>query len=183
MKLVFKTMKEKDETISDKKLKIDIGTPEKDPNKVTLDLGNGKIFTFSPKREEGKVNNNNITVGDFPCNECGSKFETKRKLYNHKRSHDTTENLCNSCGKGFAGKRTLESHKRTHLKFKCEKCKKVVTWSYKDRHSRICNPEKTYPCKICHGHFDSPFSLKQHKWKVHVIERKCSKCTKEQILS
>lgn len=85
---------------------------------------------------------------EFSCSTCGDSFDTKSKLYVHKRTHKAqlcgicgewvtqgftrhVENhskvkkykcVAEGCGKGFHSRQLLKLHRRTHLKLRRHPC-------------------------------------------------------------
>ena len=57
--------------------------------------------------------------GNFRCRKCGDKFETLRKLQEHKDEGCSTDNFkCDECEKSFNNEKKFKDHKeKKHVKF------------------------------------------------------------------
>ncbi|XP_042240238.1 oocyte zinc finger protein XlCOF6-like [Homarus americanus] len=124
----------------------------------------------------------------FSCDECDKKFKSKAGLYNHKKTHQPSEerytHCCEVCGKRFTQKANLESHLRLHTgnrPFSCEFCGKSFSQrGNMEEHRRIHTGEKPFVCDMCGISYSRQGQLAMHRRK-HSGEKphKCQYCKKE----
>lgn len=102
------------------------------------------------------------------CDECGAKFETKSKLYQHELIHTgETPHKCDVCGAKFSVKSNLNRHALVHSAikpYKCDECgvafvKKCTLSNHSVIHSGI----KPHKCDECGATFSRLYHLnRQH---------------------
>lgn len=88
-------------------------------------------------------------TGTFFCNLCNMKFDTKRKMVIHRKSHNRRylpkPSICEICGKEFTSTQVLKNHLRIHFDerpFKCDICgatfkQKVSLRNHHRTHSNV----------------------------------------------
>ena len=68
----------------------------------------------------------------FQCDQCDVKFNTKRLLQNHMRTHSGEKFLCHECPQTFINKENYERHLATHGEKKVGYTSEGSNW-YKSR--------------------------------------------------
>ena len=77
-------------------------------------------------------------TGDFSCDTCPKKFTRLQSLREHvSKVHSTNRFSCKICDKGFSLKTRLKQHEDIHKpKISCHHCKKDI--KNFDKHVKIC---------------------------------------------
>ncbi|XP_059047314.1 zinc finger protein 239-like isoform X1 [Achroia grisella] len=148
------------------------------------------------ENNDNRVSNNE---NQFPCSDCGQKFDTQNIFNQHIAKHNHIKSKmylnCDICDFRDIAKISLERHimkvHPTNLYFVCEYCNEsfkskncledhVLTCSRKFRekvHSRTHSGEKPNECTICHSRYSQKGSLKVHL-RTHSGEKpyECTIC-------
>lgn len=99
-------------------------------------------------RNDGDKN----TDKSFQCNDCGQTFDSRKKIYRHKRIHAGVSYPCNFCEKVFNDPDYRRNHEVTHktMNFECPYCGKLFkNYSSSVRHTRrICQFIPSDPSQI-----------------------------------
>ena len=119
--------------------------------KVTVFLDDDvSMIEDSPKNGKNQAENIKTGPKQFECKFCGKKYTREVSWKEHvKRIHE---------GKVF-------SCQQYSLSEKCDKS--FMTKPSLQLHIKKVHERKNYHCKICRKAFSWPFSLKQHKKRVH----------------
>ncbi|XP_014679302.1 PREDICTED: zinc finger protein 585B-like [Priapulus caudatus] len=117
------------------------------------------------------------------CEVCGTQFNSRSNLNQHRLLHGQKNFVCDECGKKFHRKDALKDHSMVHsaeCKFQCVECGKMV----KSRHSlimhmRLHEEEKQYSCDVCGKFFSQKGNMLKHR-NTHIdgIKFPCSYCGK-----
>lgn len=98
----------------------------------------------------------------FVCTDCDRKFNKKRDLATHKRTHHRQSYTCNKCPTTFKTQVELNTHKLNDHESECNICFKHFP-SGKERlaHMRV-EHESDLKCRICHKFMTTKQKLLQH---------------------
>ena len=143
------------------------------------------------KIESDKTNNESEL---YQCDGCHKAFQTKRKLSDHKRYHNTTQHnkkvsetkfVCKECHAEFLNKNNLHSHnRRVHIKpFSCKECdyRAAAAWILRN-HKQYHHGEVQFNCDQCSFVVKGEFQLNAHIKRVHSTDTyECDVC--KRILS
>ena len=84
--------------------------------------------------------------GNFPCNQCGRRFQSKRNLKSHEQNNHSVEPCaCEFCNKEFINRRQLQMHilMRHEVKFCCKACDlTLATQKLYDNHLKAFHEHK-----------------------------------------
>ena len=119
----------------------------------------------------------------IPCDQCGTTFNDKDGVRNHKRRmHSQQEQICDKCDFKCSNKESLQKHiKRQHSKdrklFTCEICGKTTFLSNKRNHMRYMHEEKVMvKCELC-GKDINKHGMAAHIRIKHEKNHQCPHCT------
>lgn len=133
-------------------------------------------------------------------NQCKSKMEEDRKVYNYKCSNCNKSYIsehfykhpckkqemlvkpegkrsftCNICRRAFQLRIALKRHITFHLhdgqKSMCDKCDKIFPGDCVTDHVCVPSNEIVFPCDECNSFFNSDVNLRSHKLKSHVTKK------------
>ena len=112
----------------------------------------------------------------FTCEDCGERFNTRTKLYNHRNKIHAGEQgkkfMCEHCGRKFYAQYHLKNHMFQHTgsrEFICKTCGKSYASDVSLRIHLNTHKGKKYSCDICGMEFTQSCSVTRHKGTAHGI--------------
>lgn len=132
----------------------------------------GDRFQSWEQKQKHLVANHDCPETNYPCPECDSTFQTRKRFYNHYKMAHTDEGfVCSCCGLKFGSKNQLEDHRLGHTgekQFKCPVCSKAFTRNKSlSQHMWIHSENKRFICLLCDKQFAQKVSLKGHMKSHH----------------
>ena len=162
--------------IKPKELEIKEDINEQINDKVTLDLGNGKVFYFTPDEFVKDFDLKDIKKENFNnrCSHCEKSFVNQKTLEQHITSqHFGVRLRCPDCDKDYDNKANLNRHiKAIHegIGYQCEECEHVSSdYSNMKRHKRLHSSElEMFDCTKCDFQCNDKGNLKSHMKRMHL---------------
>ena len=113
----------------------------------------------------------------FKCTQCGEGFNTRKKLFNHRRfvhvGDEGKKILCDFCGKKFWDTNKLKQHLTVHTgqsNFQCEDCGKQYSCAFSlNVHRNHHTGERKHSCDICGKNFSQSGGVVRHKRLAHTV--------------
>ena len=123
--------------------------------------------------EEGLIIGNETISDCLECPQCGKKFEFKKSLSNHIKSHSDLKRFqCQDCGRRFKKEGDYIRHRNccgAPHKYKCEKCAKTfMNMNSLTNHIRVHNNEKPFQCSNCSARFKKLGDMTNHEVKCQM---------------
>lgn len=151
--------------------------------------------TYSPSAASLRSSNASKKSGNFTCDFCFIKLDTKNALRLHLQEHNDVnddEHRCLHCDEIFPTAIALKQHySLKHVaqveenakdkKFQCEKCeRKYHTQHLLSMHMKSHQNLKEYKCKSCSFATNTPYDLNNHVKRMHNPVRpfECPTCKK-----
>ncbi|XP_015034694.2 zinc finger protein 660 [Drosophila willistoni] len=115
------------------------------------------------------------------CSKCGQSCQTDLELTGHIcQQIDYKRFKCKVCPLRFQYKRELKQHEKSHMSAlrdcTCSKCG-LLCWNFTElmKHMRQHINEKPYKCDLCHRSFPYPQNLTMHM-NTHKNQKRCFSC-------
>lgn len=112
------------------------------------------------------------------CHICFYKASSNGNLKKHiEAKHEKVKNFeCPQCDHKFHAKATMVRHIQTHHSetkpYTCEQCGMSFKIANKlNIHIRLVHEGKKHSCEFCGREYNCPKSLKEHKFKMHGIDK------------
>ena len=130
------------------------------------------------------IGSDHLPTSSRICEHCGLHFEDRRKLYDHRKSHDPNRDLkkapgrglptqCTICGKMVKSMGShLKDHKLAGQKAACKICGKIIGLLNMKRHMRHIHsktPRKRFPCEVCGKDYNRDEARRLHLRTIHKI--------------
>ena len=153
-----------------KRLKIEDGLDDHNSSKVTLNLGDGKVFYF---KTENDIKDNQENGNQ--CSYCQKKFVNQKVLKMHVDSqHLGLRSKCPDCDKDYDNKANLRRHIRARheaVGYQCEECDHVSSdYSNMKRHRKQIHSSEVllFDCPRCAFTCNDKGNLKRHIERIHL---------------
>ena len=112
----------------------------------------------------------NILPFKYRCRYCSKSYINYASKYKHQNSHGPLKHVCNICGKKFQLKKNLTVHDRTHAGvrlYQCPRCPQFYTTKRAmDYHFKVHMDQK-FDCNQCSLSTNNQDNLHQHIIGAH----------------
>ncbi|XP_068589630.1 zinc finger protein 184-like [Cebidichthys violaceus] len=127
--------------------------------------------------DEVSVSDSRCSAGEKPfgCSECDKRFNFKRGLKRHMRTHIGAKPFsCTVCKNSFTRRGSLQRHMRSHTgekPFSCSVCKKsFTTRGHFQSHMKSHTREKPFSCSVCKKSFYTETKFTETHENPHLRE-------------